>query len=362
MKSSLVHIANTDVEFELAHLSSRSLEKSWNRYPLCLQLQFLPMLYAQADEWVAVTQLPDASYMELLQDHPWFQHGIPQLTLLSHPSLAANSHCLPWGHSPQIQAWATKNRVFYHHPTPWSMIQSVHSKKFSFQFSDLPQSALIFNEKDLCHWLTHVSGPKVLKTCYGLSGQGHFRLNDDRITQELLVWCMKEWNGQRPLIGEPWLHRIEDFSTQWIIHPSKEIEWLGSTRFETDANGMYLGTWAGPESLLFPTFQSYLQEHKRQAEQALQQLAQLNYFGPVGIDALIYQYNDQLALHAIVEINPRQTMSSVALRLQKRLAPNSVLQLSFSLQPSRQSFLPTYLVNKKEKKVQFRRSLTIEIT
>jgi hypothetical protein len=357
----IVHLANTDIEFELAHFSSRSLEKNWHHYPLCLQLQFLPLLYAQPDEWVAVTQFPDRSYLEMLKNHPWFQHTLPQLTLIAQPQVPLSSCCQPWGHSPQVESWAKKNQINYTPPVPWEMIQTIHSKAFSFQFSSLPQAALISNEQELQVWLDQVCGPKVLKTCYGLSGQGHYRLEEEKSTSALLKFCTKEWRAQRPLIAEPWLDRVEDFSTQWIIHPSKEIEWLGSTRFETDEKGKYLGTWAGPESLLFPSLNSYLQAHKQKVYQALQMLAELNYFGPIGIDALIYRENNQLLLHAIVEINPRQTMSSVALHLQQRLAPHSSLRLSFSSQPLQTSFLPKQLFNEKGKTIEFRRHLTLEI-
>lgn len=357
----VVHVANTDVEFELASFSSRSLQKSWIGSFVFLQLQFLPLLYAQAGEFVAVSHFPDNFYLDKLSNHPWFQNTLPHLTLLSDPQLPPSSICKPWGHSPQIQAWALKNHLHYPFPSPWSMVQKVHSKSFSFQFSPLPQSSLIRNEKELHNWLKKNSGPKVLKTCFGLSGQGHYRLIEELVSPLLLKFCHKEWSANRPLIGEPWVERLEDFSSQWFIHPSQEIEWLGFTRFETDSEGKYLGTWAGGELSFSPSLKKYLQEHKQKAYQTLQVLAQLNYFGPVGIDALIYRQNGQVLLYPVVEINPRQTMSSLALCLQNRLAPQKTLHLSFSSHLSSFSLLPTHLVDEKGKIFRFKKNLTIEI-
>ena len=43
-----------------------------------------------------------------------------------------------------------------------------------------------------------------------------------------------------PLIGEPWVERVMDFSTQW-----QSGSLIGVTLFENEPNGTYKGTFAG---------------------------------------------------------------------------------------------------------------------
>src|SRR4029077_4071668 len=172
--------------------------------------------------------------------------------------------CLSWGPSRQVQKWAEARQMNYAMPH-WNIACLVNSKAFSFRYTCLLEAALLYNEQALLDWLREVPGPKVLKTSFGLSGRGNWRIDDFSPSPELLIFCHKEWQQKRPMIGEPWLDRLYDFSTQWLIHPDKQIEWIGATRFETDAQGTYQGTLAGPEEILFSSFKSFLQMHRQVA-------------------------------------------------------------------------------------------------
>lgn len=359
-----VHIANTDVEFEFANPSLSTLEQSWNRHPLCLQLQFLPLLYAEPEDIVAVTALPSLEDLAVLQQSQWAQKGLPQLALLHDIEPFQNKTCLSWGPSRQVQTWAESRHMSYLLPKDWDTICLINSKAFSFRYTCLSQAALLHNEQELHYWLKNTPGAKVLKTCFGLSGHGNRHLADSSIPKEILNFCKKEWQHKRPIIGEPWLDRTYDFSTQWYIHPNQSIEWIGATRFETDARGNYLGTLAGPEKLLFASFDTFLKQHRHTAEKALEDIVAMGFFGSVGIDALLYRHphTHSICLYPLVEINGRQTMSLVALRLQQRLCPHQILRLSFQQNsPSLSPLLPNQLVNMSGKTIRFQRQLTINL-
>jgi hypothetical protein len=357
----MVHVANTNVEFELAQSSLEPFEMSLAQHPLCLQLQFLPLLYASPADFVAITAMPSSDYLAHLQQTGWWPEGLPQLALLKDKQPFLGKHCLSWGPSRQVQAWAEARQMAYALPN-WHVAQLVNSKAFSFCYNCLPKAALLHHEQDLRDWLQNIEGPKVLKACFGLSGQGNWRLNEQIPSPKLLAFCQKEWQQKRPVIGEPWLDRLHDFSTQWFIHPNQQIEYIGATRFETDAQGIYQGTLAGPEDLLFASFKSFLQEHCQFVQKALQDIARLGFFGFLGIDALLYQHpqNHSICLHPLVEINGRQTMSLVALRLQQHLCPRQILRLAFQNQlPASPSLLPQQLVDARGKKVNFHKRLTV---
>jgi hypothetical protein len=359
----IVHVANTNVEFEFANPSLHSLELSLSHNPLCLQLQFLPLLYAQPEDFVAVTALPSESYLIVLQQTGWWPQGLPQLVLLQEHEPFQRKRCLSWGPSRQVQAWAKARQMNYALPN-WQIAQLVNSKAFSFRYTCLSEAALLYNEQALLEWLQEIHGPKVLKTCFGLSGKGNWCIDDNIFSSELLTFCRKEWQQKRPIIAEPWLDRLYDFSTQWLIHSNGQIDFIGATRFETDAQGSYQGTLAGPEDILFVSFEFFLQQHRQFALKALTDIAKMGFFGYVGIDALLYRHpqNQSVCLYPLVEINGRQTMSLVALRLQQRICPHQILHLAFQHRASSlTALLPSQLINAKEKTIHFWRDLTATI-
>lgn len=359
----IVHIANTNVEFECAHPSLHSLELSLSRNSLCLQLQFLPLLYAQPEDLVAVTALPSEDYLIALQQTGWWPCGLPQLALLQDDTPFQRKQCLSWGPSRQVQAWAEARQMDYALPD-WQIARLVNSKAFSYRYTCLSEAALLYSEKALLDWLQAIQGPKVLKTCFGLSGKGNWRIENSIPSPELLTFCRKEWQQKRPILAEPWLDRLYDFSTQWLIHSNGQIEFFGATRFETDAQGTYQGTLAGPEDILFASFNLFLRQHQEVALKALTDIAAMGFFGFIGIDALLYRHSqDQsICLYPVVEINGRQTMSLVALYLQRRICPHQILRFAFQHHASGlTSLLPNQLVNAKKKIIHFRRGLTATI-
>jgi hypothetical protein len=194
----------------------------------------------------------------------------------------------------------------------------VTSKAFSFTHAPkLEGSALLKTQENLVSWTSHVSGKKVLKSCFGVSGKGHFHLTslDD---PSLAAFTKREWEKGLPLIAEPWVDRILDFSTQWYLHEDGRKDYLGFTVCENDARGHYLSTLIGMNE------PAQFDEHLRVVNSVLDMMKQEGYFGHVGFDAMIYG-NEQL--QPIVEINARKTMGWVALAMQKRHFPG----ISFAL-------------------------------
>ncbi len=272
---SQLHICNTFFEKELERPTQRPLQAWIRSHPIVMQLQFLPLLYAGPDDRIAVSDLPD--------------HPDPRLCLLDNPP----SH-LPiahWGPSQAIASWAKTHQIPYRLPD-WERIRQINSKVFSFtQSPKLPGAELLMTPQDVKAWIEKTPDPKILKTPFGTAGNGHLQPNVKR-----LYIC--------PLIGEPWVERILDFSTQW-----NEGQLLGVTLFENEPNGTYKGTFQG-------TVESWaLEEHLAIAQPLVKKIEQLGYSGPLGIDAFIYLWQGKKRLHPIVEINARKTMSWVALQM-----------------------------------------------
>jgi hypothetical protein len=277
---SQLHICNTFFEKELETGAKKSLAEWMRAHPIVMQLQFLPLLYAGPNDRILVSDLPE--------------NPDPRLCLIDDPPHLPIEH---WGPSLAIAEWAKSHNLNYE-KVDWSTVKKVNSKVFSFtESSKLPGAQLLNSQDEIADWIQNTPDPKVLKTPFGTAGGGHI-LNPN---VKRLYIC--------PTIGEPWVERIMDFSTQW-----KNGKLIGVTVFENETNGTYKGTFAGEVE------QWAIEEHLSSATPLIQKLMDHGYTDHVGIDAFIYLWKGKKKLHPIVEINGRKTMSWVALQMEtKRL-------------------------------------------
>ncbi|HSX12483.1 MAG TPA: hypothetical protein VLF61_03245 [Rhabdochlamydiaceae bacterium] len=345
---SILHICNTFFDLELSKQPFPPLEQAFNLHEVFLQLQFLPFLYASTEEEVLVSFAPE--------DHFWKRlHSPPKLRLVEETSFSSDLSIEVWGHSPTILEWAKKRGLTYQMP-PWPVVQQVNSKAFSFEACPLPGGQLIHNESELKQWLRTLRGEAVLKTCFGTAGRGHLlfkEINDPK----LKIFAEQEWQQGRAVIGEPWMRRVLDFSTQWEISNTKEIRKIGSTLCHNDPKGRYRQNSVGDTKTLFGVHVEKVEEQERFVQKVLSKIALLGYFGNVGIDAMIYE-NERgaLQLHPIVEINARKTMGWAALAIQKKHFPGKNVRLAFT-KNKEAGILPLFA----KQKVPFSRYIEITI-
>jgi hypothetical protein len=238
------------------------------------QLQFLPLLYADSDDVILVSDLPD--------------NPDPRLCLFEKaPKGLPIEH---WGPSQAIASWAKSQGIPYSIPD-WDLIRTINSKIFSFNNSpQLPGAELLHTQAEIASWIEKTPGPKVLKTPFGTAGKGHLFPHVKQLYTP-------------PLIGEPWVERVLDFSTQW-----KNGKLLGVTCFENEIHGTYKGTFVGKVDPWA------LEEHLTIAKSLVEKVGQMGYRDHIGIDAFIYLRGGKKTVHPIVEINARKTMSWAALQ------------------------------------------------
>lgn len=72
-----LHIANTFFEWELENTASIDLTEAFAQHPIFKQLQFLPCLYANPQDVVLVSEIPNPEYLASLP------FATPSLHLLS---------------------------------------------------------------------------------------------------------------------------------------------------------------------------------------------------------------------------------------------------------------------------------------
>lgn len=354
----LFHIANTNFEWELGEKKRISFPENLGTHPIFLQLQFLPFWYGDSHDIVGVTHLPTQDFWESFER---LKITPPKLCLIGDVAHLQNIHLETWGASRAVADWAQRHHFNYVIPN-WETVCTINSKAFSFLHSPkLPKAMLLENAQQARHWLDSFSGNKVLKTCFGASGRGHLIIDEKFPCDEKKIaqFMEREWSLKRPIIAEPWVDRLLDFSTQWEISKEKSIIFIGSTICKNDPKGVYRENHVGEDLLLFGKFLPHLEKHKLIALEILSQIASRGYFGNVGIDAMIYKSENEIHLHPIVEINARKTMGWAALQILKKHFPGKTLAFKF-LSAHDKGILPQGVIKSDNTTLSFRRQLLIE--
>ncbi|MCK4934239.1 MAG: hypothetical protein KAR79_01505 [Simkaniaceae bacterium] len=307
---------------------------------LAYQLQFLPLLYGKKEDGVLVTHFPPEEYLKNLY-HQGFKN-LPKMHLFSELKDLKYDNIDSWGGSITIKELAQRYNISYAIPEI-SCLKQACSKEFSFRNCPrLPGSKILSSKADAENLIKTSALPRVLKTFFGFAGRGN------RIIQAPsdLKWKMGE-----TYICEPWKKRLLDFSTQWNIH--NKISFLGTTINHVTDKGFHIGNSVGSLKNLFGPHLPFLKEHKKIANEILCKLKEIGYFGPVGIDAMIYEGP---SLHPILEINPRKTMGLVALLLQKHFYRVPKITLSYA-KSAKPGLLPSFLEIEGQKKISFSQQL-----
>jgi len=179
----------------------------------------------------------------------------------------------------------------------------------------------------------------VLKGPFGAAGKDQIRLTsgqgtfEARMTGAKIAWLQRLLRDFGEVIVEPWLAGRIDLSAQFLTEPDRPIRLLGITRFVTDARGQYAGSFihqkvAGLDEnerrFLYGGSPGgkrlqHLFEHLGTIIE--QQTEGVGYYGPIGVDALVYKegLSGRLKLKPVIEVNPRYTMGHLALKLAPRV-------------------------------------------
>ncbi len=174
------------------------------------------------------------------------------------------------------------------------------------------------------HGYPHV----VFKKALTASGRGQLRfLNEPFPTDEQRMWLQR--NAPGGLRVEPWLARRVDLSLHFDA-TCDGLAYRGQVRFVTDRNGRFREAVVGPSTpgldqdlLRFLTGDGrdprWMERTARAVGRALEgPVRAAGYQGPLGVDAFVYERQGRLAVHPLLEINPRWTVGRLALSLRGR--------------------------------------------
>ncbi len=349
----MIYLANTFFELELSQGSLIDLEEGFALHPTFLQLQYMPLCFADERDIIVVTQINPGLQIESMPK-------MIELQAFSFPK----ELLVPWGDSESAAKWAFSKGIAYAPPLPEAVRIANSKETTALAFPAFTTTSLIANESQLLEAIHNKPLPLVIKTCYGFSGRGNLVVaeNSMRHTMRALSFAEPEWKKGRPVITEPWVERVQDFSSQWEITPQKHINYLGAVLFHANLQGSYTSTIAGPEDVLFADIRHFFKQHIAQAQLAVEYMASQGYYGCIGVDAMLYKSakSGSIRLVPVLEVNARKTMSQAAIAMQKKKFAGKTIKMSYTRPQQRHDgLLPKSLIHRGEHVI-FQKQLYID--
>ena len=320
------------------------------------ELAFLPVWYADANDFVFVEEETDSAFFTsdpikklqpfaaILSRQALKQRALPECAL----------EAAPWGLSPHSIHLFEKLRADF------SLTLSVPHWKDVYKQLTSRQTACnclqVLKEKlphvplpstsCFCHDIAAVErfmnahpAPFVVKTPFSSSGRGLLWLQG-KLTDKEKEWIKGALKKQGTVSVEPALDKRLDFAMEFHSDGKGEVTYEGLSIFQAEKRGAYSGNLLG----VVDQWESYLQklvgntyrQIKDTLRETLSRLYGYDYTGYLGVDMLLYFQDSQLHIHPCVEINMRYTMGIVALHLSRNyVAPGShgAMYITFDARP-----------------------------
>jgi hypothetical protein len=344
MKTSKLHFANVFFELDFTHKND-SIHSLLSLHENFYQLQFIPLLYKEHADQVLVSHLPEAPIQDLLLIQDVEEYRNRQVEL--------------WGHSNCIHLFQKENQIT--HFTSPQLVETLSSKLWSFPFSKqyLKHAKIISTTQELHEFFSSPIIPCVIKTIDGFSSRGNRLILDQKELTTALFSLFDKILEKSCLIVEPWLKRIRDFSTQWLLD-DQGINCLGATILLNSTRGSYQGSLYDPKDPFLKKQYPAIEYHYSVVTPILKNIYDLGFRGNLGIDAFFYTLEEGYTLQPIVEINPRKTMGYVAIKV----AENNRIESPILLRLQEAKYchfplLPTQLIVN-NKLIKFKKNLEIQ--
>ncbi len=328
-------------------------------------LEILPLFLCKQDDVALMNELPSTAFLSRLKE-AGFQ--LPELALsqdCSDPTSPLARRKLgglrPWAWGPEsakLLAPLAANVVGGVEGTPLTALENI--KKFYSKAWSADLLRRLVSSKDSPPWfcseleaglavntideaLAAIAAIRarghhrvVAKESFGLAGHNMIRLWEPDLQSGQKRWMERAMGQGHPLVIEPWLDRVMDFSIQLEMEP-RGIGIVGFTGLQNDLRGQFHSNWAEPNHArsvpasvlrwLHPQVRDAGEIHRclHQAVVMLEkEFRAAGFQGPAGIDALIFKTaRGEFKLKPIVEINPRHTLGRLTLELMRQACPGS---------------------------------------
>ena len=294
------------------------------------------LLAERAPSWIALADDGDFIWTpQPIADGFWDElstAGLPRARGVIDPTAALAAGCVlvPWGWSRRATLLAGNA------PRPnESSVHAGNSRSWSFHLERemgvaMPGSARIERLEDVTDVVSRSASEFsaradehawVIKANFGMSARERILGRGSTLTEPQRRWLQRRLTADGAVFFEPWLRVRAEVGVQ-IMVPSRghgEPRLEGLAPLLTDSQGRYCGSRFSLDDTIPIEWQSAVELCLRAATR----LQALGYFGPLGIDAGLYEdAHGCMLVRPLQDINARFTMGRLALGFRRLLKPH----------------------------------------
>jgi hypothetical protein len=345
-----IYLFNPTCEYAVANGHS-----SWQPNRLLQKMEedlgALPLYFANPNDVILVKKVPPPEFLAALKKinitPPRFLH---LNEVVKNPEFisAPKDRLLPWGWSPAahrllkpLKPSCTED--FQTSPVAnWKPeYREIYSKKFALELlqkllPELPADKVLsphlipvvcFTKPEIENCIERWKKIMV-KAPWSSSGRGLQKVTKTPVVEKVWEKLLGIINDQGYAIVEPLLEKVLDLAFEFDLQNGK-ASYLGISRFLTDDNGRYQGNllngWPLETNLEITAFAETLPGMilKPLVESIEESLLAKYYEGIFGVDMLIFRdETGNLRVNPCLEINVKQTMGWLSLKLENLILPN----------------------------------------
>lgn len=283
--------------------------------------------------WLAVAEEGDAIWCPEPIPEPFWsslaERGLPRvhpISRLEDLRTVGPAQLVPWGWNADSAGWATRLGLRFDAP-PLGVVRAANSRRYSAEWETqlgaaLPGAGPCTSLADVEARLAPFSSRRwVLKSEFSHAARERILGDGSTLSPEAAAWITKRLARDGVVFLEPWVDRVAEVGVQWALHAARPDEPTleGVTELLTHPDGRYLGSrfaWPGAR-------EAWMEEAVAQTRHLALDLGRRGYFGPLGIDAMLYREGDRLHVRPIQDVNVRWTMGRLSLGWQRLLDGHS---------------------------------------
>ena len=313
-------------------------------------LDILPICYAESEDVILVHQLPDAKFLESLQN---VGLKIPRFELF--PQALTNrlflkeekSELKPWGWSPRIhhqlasfksqcsQAyidqpnayWETKHKELYSRKLALKCLENIIHNSSSDKYISRDIFPVICTKQSEVEELQQKWQQIVIKSPWSSSGRGLQVLRKAFINKSVKQALGGVFKSQGYAMVEALVNKQLDFSVQFQSDGRGNLKFLGFGFFNTNDNGQYQANYIGYTPKLFSQFLCNKEQELliKDVKTALKKHSIADqYCGYLGVDCMLFLDSEGIMkVQPCLEINLRYNMGTIAIKLNPYIHPKS---------------------------------------
>jgi hypothetical protein len=237
---------------------------------------------------------------------------VPELTI--RPAIRSDRRFTPFGWSQS----AIELNGRYREPSPhpgWSVVRRVNGRSFARALEieltgyETPAVEARSVEEIVACLAAQPDSENgwIVKADHGNSGLGNRRLRDRELGDRDREWIGRLLEEDDLLLLEQWRRRVLDIGVSFDLGADGKVADLVNHEVVNTADGAFIGAIYGSGS---PTIEPWRRDLESPVERVAERLHQEGYFGPVNLDAFVWEREGEDRLRPLVDLNARSNMSS----------------------------------------------------